>query len=102
FIPWIFGSIVGAVAGILIAPIIFLDINLMGSILIKAFSGAVLGGLDSIIGSYLGAILFGIIENISGVYISGSLKEAIAYLIVIIVLTIKPDGLFGRTEKRKV
>ena len=100
-IAWGLGGLVGAVAGVLVAPKLFLDTNLMSALLIKAFAGGVLGGLNSLIGVFLGCLALGVTENLAGAYLSPSFADAITFLIIIAVLTIRPQGVFGRIKVRK-
>ena len=101
-IAWGLGGLAGAVAGILVAPAVFLDTNMMATILIKAFAGGALGGLSSFLGVFLGCLLLGVTENLAGAYISGSFGEAITFAIVVVVLVVRPEGLFGTVRGRKV
>ena len=100
-IAWGLGGMVGAVAGILVAPSLFLDTNLMGALLIKAFAGGVLGGLNSLIGVFLGCLALGVAENLAGAYVSPSFADATTFIIIIAVLTVRPEGVFGRVRVRK-
>lgn len=102
---WGMASAIGAVAGILIAPVVFLEPNMMLSILLYGFAGAVLGGLTSPAGAVLGGFLVGIIENLAGTYIpviGGELKLPIALFLIVAVLLIKPAGLLGRRTVQRV
>jgi branched-chain amino acid transport system permease protein len=99
---WIIGSAVGAMAGVLIAPLTFLNSNMMGAPLIKAFAVAALGGLDSLVGAFVGGLLLGVIENVMVVYIPTYLKDSIAFFFIFIVLLAQPKGLFGRVRMEKV
>ncbi len=99
---WAMGAVAGAVAGVLVAPLVFLDVNMMGPLLIKGFAGAVLGGLASLGGVFLGGLSMGVIENLMGAYVSGSFSEALSFGLIIAVLILKPEGVFGRIKKRKV
>jgi branched-chain amino acid transport system permease protein len=101
-IAWGLGGLVGGVAGILVAPSLFLDTNLMGALLIKAFAGGVLGGLHSLIGVFLGCLALGVAENLVGAYLSPAFGEAITFIIIIAVLIVRPEGVFGRVKVRKV
>jgi branched-chain amino acid transport system permease protein len=100
-IAWGLGGLVGAVAGILTAPALFLDTNLMSALLIKAFAGGVLGGLNSLIGVFLGCLTLGVAENLTGAYLSPSFADAITFIIIIAVLIVRPEGIFGRVRIRK-
>jgi branched-chain amino acid transport system permease protein len=102
---WGMAAAIGAVAGMLIAPVVFLDPNMMGGVLIYGFAAAVLGGLSSPLGAVVGGFLVGIIENLVGTYIPGvgnELKLPIALALIVIVLVVKPSGLFGRQEIKRV
>jgi branched-chain amino acid transport system permease protein len=102
---WGMAAAVGAVAGMLIAPVVFLDPNMMGGVLIYGFAAAVLGGLSSPPGAVAGGFLVGIIENLIGTYIPGvgnELKLPIALALIVVVLVVKPSGLFGRQEIKRV
>lgn len=95
-------SVVGAIAGILIAPLVTLDPSMMWDPLLKGFAAAVLGGMKSLYGVVLGGFLLGIIENLFGFYISIEFKSVVAFLIIVIVLYFKPSGLFDKHYVRKV
>ncbi|WP_438275418.1 branched-chain amino acid ABC transporter permease [Nitrobacter sp.] len=102
---WGMAAAIGAVAGMLIAPVVFLDPNMMGGVLIYGFAAAVLGGLSSPLGAVVGGFLVGIIENLVGTYVPGvgnELKLPIALALIVIVLVVKPSGLFGRQEIKRV
>lgn len=100
-LAWAMGSMAGAVAGMLVAPILFLDVNMMGPLLIKGFAGAVLGGLSSLGGVFVGGLLLGVVENLMGAYVSGSFGEALSFLLIIVVLIVAPAGIFGRVKSQK-
>ena len=95
-------SAVGAIAGILIAPIVTLDPSMMWDPLLKGFAAAVLGGMKSLYGVVIGGFLLGIIENLFGFYVSIEFKSIVAFLIIVIVLYFKPSGLFDKHYVRKV
>src|ERR1044071_4578622 len=102
---WGMASAIGAIAGILIAPVVFLEPNMMGGVLIYGFAAAVLGGLSSPLGAVCGGFLVGIFENLAGTYIPGvgnELKLPIALALIITVLVVKPAGLFGRPIVKRV
>ncbi|MBX3502661.1 MAG: branched-chain amino acid ABC transporter permease [Alphaproteobacteria bacterium] len=111
---WGLAAAVGAVAGTMVAHIVYLDPNMMGGILLYAFAGALLGGISSPGGAVVGGFIVGVLENlvaffgnliekVSGVYIIGNgEKLTVALIIVIAVLTLKPSGLFGRHEVKRV
>jgi branched-chain amino acid transport system permease protein len=100
-LTWIISAAVAAFAGILLSPITFVHMN-MGFIGLKAFPAAVLGGFGSIPGAIIGGLIIGTTENFAGVYLPIGWKDVAAYIILILVLMIRPEGLFGMQEKKKV
>lgn len=101
-IAWGIGGLAGGLAGVLVAPALFLDTNLMASLLIKGFAGAVLGGLGSLPGVFVGCLALGVLENLVGAYGSETFAEGTVFLILIAVLFLRPEGVFGRVRARKV
>jgi branched-chain amino acid transport system permease protein len=100
---WGLAAAIGAIAGIMIAPVVFLDPNMMSGILLYAFAGALLGGIENPAGAVLGGFLVGVIENLGGAYLVGTeLKLTLALLIIVGVLLVRPSGLLGRTVARRV
>ena len=95
------GGAIGGLAGILVAPSLFLDTNLMSAILIKAFAGAVLGGLNSLVGVFCGCLALGVAENLAGAYVSPSFADAITFIIIIAVLVVRPAGVLGTMRMHK-
>jgi len=95
-------SVVGAIAGVLIAPIITLDPSMMWDPLLKGFAAAVLGGMKSLWGVVLGGFMLGIIENLFGFYVSIEFKSVVAFLIIVVVLYFRPSGIFDKHYVRKV
>jgi branched-chain amino acid transport system permease protein len=98
---WALSAIVAAVAGILLAPMLFLHKD-MGFIGLKAFPAAVLGGFGSIPGAIVGGLIIGVSENLAGGFLPLWVKDIFAYLVLIAVLIVRPEGLFGIQEKKKV
>ena len=99
---WGLGGLAGGLAGVLIAPAVFLDTNMMGALLIKGFAGGVLGGLSSLTGVFLGGLALGVAENLVGAYVSGSFSDALTFAVIIAVLVLRPEGVFGVVRARKV
>jgi branched-chain amino acid transport system permease protein len=102
---WGMAAAIGSVAGMLIAPVVFLEPNMMLSILLYGFAGAVVGGLTSPGGAVLGGFMVGVIENLAGTYIpvvGREMKLSIALCIIVAVLCVKPSGLFGRPVVTRV
>jgi len=94
---WGVGLAMGAMAGILIAPISLLHPDMGASFLIRGFAAMTLGGFGSLGGAVLGGLLLGVSEQLFGAYVNSSLMDITAYLIIVAVLVIRPAGLFGRT-----
>jgi branched-chain amino acid transport system permease protein len=98
---WGISSVVGALAGLLISPTT-MQPYMMWDPMLKGFASAVLGGMTSLPGSVFGAYLIGIIENLFGGYVSIEFKSVVAFAIVVLVLCVKPSGLFARHYVKKV
>jgi branched-chain amino acid transport system permease protein len=99
---WAFAAAVGAMAGMLVAPIVFLSPNMMFATLMFAFAAAVLGGLQSLPGAILGGLLLGIIQNMAGTYIGSEIDITAAFFVIVLVLLVRPTGLLGRRVVRRV
>jgi branched-chain amino acid transport system permease protein len=100
---WGLACALGAVAGMMAAPVVFLEPNMMGGILLYGFAAALLGGIDNPWGAPLGGFIVGVLENVAGAYLVGThLKQALALLIIVAVLSFKPGGLFGRATVVRV
>ena len=100
---WGLAAAIGAIAGMLIAPLTFLDPNMMTGILLYAFAAALLGGVDSPPGAVLGGLIVGVAENLLGAYVVGNeLKLTTALAIVVLVLIFRPQGMLGRVTVRRV
>jgi branched-chain amino acid transport system permease protein len=100
---WGLAAAIGSVAGMMIAPVVFLEPNMMSGILLYAFAAALVGGIDSPGGAVLGGFIVGILENILGAYVIGTeLKLSVALVLIVAVLTIKPAGLFGKVIVSRV
>ena len=110
-VPWMLGlgwglaAVLGAIAGMLTAPTNFLDPNMMQSVLIYAFAAAVLGGIDSPVGAVVGGLMLGVGLNLLGTYVdfvSAELQLPTALLVILVVLLVRPAGLFGKPQVKKV
>jgi branched-chain amino acid transport system permease protein len=102
---WGLAAALGAVAGMLAAPSVFLDPNLMAALLIYAFAAAVLGGIDSPVGAVVGGLTLGVGLNLIGTYVDfvgADLRLPVALLVILVVLLVKPTGIFGKAEVRRV
>jgi len=98
---WAISAAVAALAGLLLAPLTFVHVN-MGFIGLKAFPAAVVGGFGSLPGAIVGGIIIGVVEALSGVYLPEGFKDVAAYVVVLIMLAVRPNGLFGETMRKKV
>jgi branched-chain amino acid transport system permease protein len=102
-IGWGLAAAIGATAGIMVAPVLFLDPNMMGGVLLYAFTGALLGGITSPVGAVIGGLVVGVTENLVGTYlIASQLKLTVALALIVLVLVFKPNGLFGTAIVRRV
>jgi len=100
---WGLAAAIGSTAGMMVAPIVFLDPNMMSGILLYAFAAALVGGIDSPGGAVLGGFLVGILENIVGAYLIGTeLKLTVALVLIVGVLVVRPAGLFGKVIVTRV
>jgi branched-chain amino acid transport system permease protein len=102
---WGLAALLGAVAGVMAAPSLFLEPNMMQTVLLYAFAAAVLGGMDSPIGAVVGGLVLGVLLNLVGTYVhwvGGELRLATALVVILAVLLLRPAGLFGRVALRRV
>jgi branched-chain amino acid transport system permease protein len=100
---WGLASAIGAVAGMMIAPVVYLDPNMMGGILLYAFAAALLGGIDNPGGAVLGGFLMGVLENLLGAFVIGNdLKLVFALVLIVGVLVVRPSGLLGSVHVSRV
>ena len=102
---WGLAAAIGAVAGMMIAPIVFLEPNMMIGTLLYGFAGALLGGIDSPAGAVVGGVLVGVLENLIGTYVpwvGSDLKLTLALALILLVLLLRPNGLFGRRIVKRV
>jgi len=100
---WGLAAAVGSVAGMMVAPIVYLDPNMMGGVLLYAFAAALVGGIDNPMGAVVGGFVVGVLENVLGAFVIGNeLKLSVALVIIIGVLLVRPSGFFGRTQVTRV
>jgi branched-chain amino acid transport system permease protein len=100
---WGLAAAIGAIAGTMVAPIVYLDPNMMSGVLLYAFAAALLGGIDNPAGAVVGGFIVGVLENVMGAFVIGTeLKLTVALIVIIAVLLIKPSGLFGRVFVTRV
>jgi branched-chain amino acid transport system permease protein len=101
---WGLASAAGAVSGIMVAPVLLLQPNMMQTVIIYAFAAAVLGGIESPLGAVIGGLIVGVTVNLAGAYVpgvGGDLQLAVAFAIIIGALVLKPNGLLGRRATRR-
>jgi branched-chain amino acid transport system permease protein len=98
---WALAAVVAAIAGILLAPITFVHAN-MGFIGLKAFPAAVVGGFGSLPGAIVGGLIIGVVESLAGFYLPAGFKDVAAYVVVLAMLMVRPNGLFGERLRKKV
>jgi branched-chain amino acid transport system permease protein len=98
---WVLAAVVGAVAGVLVAPVVFLS-SKMGLIVINGFTAAVIGGFGSMPGAVVGGMLLGVIENLAPLYLPSGIRYSVPFVILVAILLIRPAGLLGTVAQRKV
>jgi branched-chain amino acid transport system permease protein len=101
-ISWGLAGSLSMLSGMLVAPTLFLDFEMMVSVLLKAFAGAILGGFNSLPGAVVGCLVIGVAENLFGAFISSAFKDVFAFLIIVAVLMFRPTGLFSGKLVKKV
>jgi len=100
---WGLAAAIGSIAGMMVAPIVYLDPNMMSGVLLYAFAAALVGGIDNPAGAVFGGFLVGVLENVLGAFVIGNeLKLSVALVIIIGVLLVKPSGFFGRVQVTRV
>ena len=100
---WGLAATIGAVAGMMVAPVVFLDPNMMLGILLYGFAAALLGGIDNPFGAVVGGLVVGVLENLLGAYVIGTeLKLTVALVLIVLTLTLRPNGLFGKAVVTRV
>ncbi len=102
---WGLAAVIGAISGMMVAPVVFLDPNMMQGIIVYAFAAAVLGGIDSPLGAVVGGLALGVLLNLLGRYVDvvgTDLRLTVAFAIIVIVLIVRPRGLFGRPGLSRV
>lgn len=100
---WGLAGAIGSIGGMMVAPVVFLDPNMMSGILLYAFAAALIGGIDSPAGAVLGGFVVGLLENLIGTYLVGTdLKLSVALVLIVAVLIVRPSGILGKTIVTKV
>lgn len=96
---WGMAATIGAIAGMMVAPTVFLEPNMMASVLVYGFAGALLGGIDNPWGAVAGGYIVAILENLLGVYVIGTeMRMSVALVLIVGTLVVKPEGLFGQRK----
>jgi branched-chain amino acid transport system permease protein len=98
---WMLAAVVGAIAGVLVAPVVFLSTK-MGLLVINGFTAAVLGGFGSMPGAVVGGMLLGVLENLAPLYLPSGIRYSVPFIALVTILMLRPAGLLGRVERRKV
>jgi len=101
-LSWGLAALLGVLAGIILAPVLLLDPFFMLEPFLKGFAAAIMGGLNSLPGAIVGGLLLGFAESLAGGYIAVAFKNTLAFLIIIVVLIIRPEGLLGKEFKERV
>jgi branched-chain amino acid transport system permease protein len=99
---WGLAGAIGAIAGMMVAPTVFLEPNMMSGILLYAFAAALLGGIDSPVGAVLGGFIVGVLENLVGAFLGTELKLTVALVLIVGVLVVRPSGLLGKVQVTRV
>jgi branched-chain amino acid transport system permease protein len=101
-LTWGLASALGGAAGVLLAPVVYLDPFMMLDPFLKGFAAAVLGGMDSLPGAVIGGFILGVAESVFAGYVSFKFKTTLAFAIIILILMIRPEGLLGHEYRRRV
>lgn len=101
-LTWMMAGFLAGFVGILIAPIIYVSPGMMDEVLVKGYVAAVFGGLTSIRGAVIGALMIGVAENIAGAYLGSHFKTSTAFAMIVVLLAIRPQGLFGLQQRREI
>ena len=100
-ITFIYSAVLGGLAGILVAPTLFVSIQMGATIALKAFAATIIGGFGDVTGAIIGGIALGIIETFGAAYVSVPYKDAFAFLVLILFLVFRPQGIFGERVAEK-
>ena len=101
-LTWAVGGMLAAISGILLAPLVYVSTQMMDGVLVKGYVGAVFGGLYSLPGAVIGSLIIGVAENLAGGYLGAQYKVTIAFVLIVLVLALKPRGLFGGKARREI
>src|SRR6267142_1211887 len=100
-ITFIYSAVLGGLAGILVAPILFVSIQMGSTIALKAFAATIIGGFGDVAGAIIGGLALGIIETFGAAYISVPYKDGFAFLVLVLFLVFRPQGIFGERVAEK-
>ena len=100
-LTFIYSSALGGLAGILVAPILFVSVGMGSSIALKAFAASIIGGFGDITGAIVGGLALGVVETFGAAYISVPYKDAFAFIVLVLFLLFRPQGLFGEKVAEK-
>jgi branched-chain amino acid transport system permease protein len=100
-ITFIYSAVLGGLAGILVAPVLFVSIQMGSTIALKAFAATIIGGFGDVTGAIIGGLSLGIIETFGAAYISVPYKDAFAFLVLVLFLVFRPQGIFGERVAEK-
>ncbi|MBI2891438.1 MAG: branched-chain amino acid ABC transporter permease [Nitrospirae bacterium] len=101
-LTWALSAVLGGTAGVFLAPVLFVDPYFMLDPFLKGFAAAVVGGLDSLPGAVLGGLLLGVAESLFGGFISIKFKATFVFVVIVVVLLVRPEGLLGKVFKERV
>src|SRR5471032_1066086 len=100
-ITFIYSAVLGGLAGILVAPVLFVSIQMGSTIALKAFAATIIGGFGDVAGAIIGGLALGIIETFGAAYISVPYKDGFAFLVLVLFLVFRPQGIFGERVAEK-
>jgi branched-chain amino acid transport system permease protein len=100
-LTFIYSSALGGLAGILVAPILFVSVSMGSSIALKAFAASIIGGFGNVTGAIVGGLALGVVETFGAAYISVPYKDAFAFIVLVVFLLFRPQGLFGEKVAEK-
>lgn len=100
-ITFVYSAMIGGLAGILVAPILFVSIHMGGTIALKAFAATIIGGFGDVAGAIIGGLALGVIETFGAAYVSVPYKDGFAFLVLVMFLVFRPQGIFGERVAEK-
>jgi branched-chain amino acid transport system permease protein len=101
-LTWMVGGVLAAISGVLLAPLVYVSTQMMDTVLVKGYVGAVFGGLYSLPGAVVGSLIIGVAENLAGGYLGAQYKVTVAFVLIVLVLAFRPRGLFGGQARREI